>query len=452
MERPLEERDGEHRGDDGGEAGPRDARAQAFGLAGRRHELRRRGLPRRDRRLEGVAAGEHRGHDEGRGRAALRVLLEAGEDRPLDRGVEVGDDRRRLDRPLVAVLARELREPLALEGAAPRDELVDQQAERVDVAAGGDLAPLQLLGRHVGGRPGAHVVAGERFREAGQAEVGEPDLALAVEHHVRGLEVPVENALLVRRGEPRRHLPRDVERLVLREAPDAAEERRQVLPVHELHRQEVLSLGLADVPHAADGRVRDLARHTDLAVEALQALGVALERAGQELEGDRLLELQVVRAVDLAHPAAAEETDDAVALAEHRAGREPLPRPGAGRARRAGRAGRGAAPRGRGRIRPRDERAGSGAGRALVEGQRGPAPRAEPVALGGRTRAGGAAKHGNAATLYEREGKSVTTGGSGLWPAGLRRPESGHPGRPAAQASRNQPGTLGPGLAISGTG
>ena len=44
----------------------------------------------------------------------------------------------------------ELREPLALEGAPPRDELVDQEAEGVDVAADGDLAPLQLLGRHVG--------------------------------------------------------------------------------------------------------------------------------------------------------------------------------------------------------------------------------------------------------------------------------------------------------------
>jgi hypothetical protein len=265
------------------------------------------------------------------------------------------------------VLAAELREPLALEGAAPGDQLVGQQAERVDVAAGGHLAPLQLLGRHVGGRAGTHVVARELRRESGQAEVGETDLPLAVEHDVRGLEVAVEDALLVCRGEPRRHLPRDVQGLVLRETPDPAEERRQVLPVHELHRQEVLPLGLADVPHAADGRVRDLARHADLAVKALQALGVALERAGQELEGDRLLELQVVRAVDLAHPAAAEETDDAVALAEHRAGREPLPRPGAGRARRAGRAGRGAAPRWRGRIRPRDERAGSGAGGAVLQ-------------------------------------------------------------------------------------
>ena len=43
---------------------------------------------------------------------------------------------------------------------------------------------------------------------------------------------------------------------------------------------------------------------------------------GQELERDRLAELQVVGAVDLAHAAAAEQADDAIAAAEDRARRE----------------------------------------------------------------------------------------------------------------------------------
>ncbi len=392
------------------EARPRRSRTQPLGRAGRRDQLRRRGLARCDRGLERVAAGEHRGDDEGRGGPALRVLLEAREDRPLDRGVEVGDDRGGLDRPFVAVLARQLREPLALEGAPPRDELVDQEAERVDVAAGGDLAPLELLGRHVGGRPGAHVVARERLREAGQAEVGEADLALAVEHHVRGLQVAVEHALLVRRGEPRRHLPRDVQGLVLREPPDAAEERREVLPVHELHRQEVLTLGLADVPHAADGRVRDLPRHAHLAVEALEAPGVALERARQELEGHGMLELQVVGAVDLAHPAAAEEADDAVALAEDGAGREALPGTGAGPG-RAGRAGSGGVSRGRRRVRPRDQRAGCGAGRVFRDVEACPAGRAEALGVGDGSRAAGAGAHdGNRFDTIRGLAAGVTAG------------------------------------------
>ena len=110
------------------EAGPGRSRAQPLGLAGRRHQLRRRRLARRDRRLERVAARRasrrRRGPRAGRrfGSFSRQARIVA-----LDRRVEVGDDRGRLDRPLVAVLARELGEPLALEGAPARDELVDQR-------------------------------------------------------------------------------------------------------------------------------------------------------------------------------------------------------------------------------------------------------------------------------------------------------------------------------------
>ena len=54
-----------------------------------------------------------------------------------------------------------------------------------------------------------------------------------------------------------------------------------------------------------------------LVVEPVEAAGVARERRGQELQRDRLPELQVVGAIDLAHAALAESRDDAVPLAEH---------------------------------------------------------------------------------------------------------------------------------------
>ena len=103
---------------------------------------------------------------------------------------------------------------------------------------------------------------------------------------------------------------------------DPLQERREVLAVHVLHREEVAALDLADVVDAADVRVRDLAREAHLGVEAREERLVVRDRLRQELQGDGLAELQVVGAVDLAHPALAEEADDAVALAEHRAGRE----------------------------------------------------------------------------------------------------------------------------------
>ena len=155
-----------------------------------------------------------------------------------------------------------------------------------------------------------------------EAEVRDPHAAAPVEHDVRGLEVAVEDALLVRRVQARAELARDLDGLVDGETPDPLEQRREVLAVHVLHREEVAAFDLADVVDAADVRVRDLPREPDLGVEAREEALVRGDRLGQELQGDGLSELQVVGAVDLAHAALAEEPDDAVALAEHGARRE----------------------------------------------------------------------------------------------------------------------------------
>jgi hypothetical protein len=52
--------------------------------------------------------------------------------------------------------------------------------------------------------------------------------------------------------------------------------------------------------------MRDLPRHADLVVETGEELGIPLQRLGEELERNGLVELQVVGAVHLAHAAAAE--------------------------------------------------------------------------------------------------------------------------------------------------
>ena len=91
---------------------------------------------------------------------------------------------------------------------------------------------------------------------------------------------------------------------LLGEAADAAEQRREVLAVHVLHRQERVALDLVDVVDAADVRVRDLPRHPHFGVQLRQARRIAIDVGRQELQRDRLTELQVVGAEDLAHAAA----------------------------------------------------------------------------------------------------------------------------------------------------
>ena len=182
-----------------------------------------------------------------------------------------------------------------------------------------DLAAGELLGRHVGRRAGADRLT--RTRPARPKSVMRT-LAAAVEHDVGRLEVAVEDAALVRRGEAGADLARDLEAALLREAADAPEQRREILAVHVLHRQERVPVDLADVVDAADVGMRDLARHAHFGVELRQARGIAIDVRRQELQRDRLPELQIVGAIDLAHAAAAEAADDAVAAAEQRAGSE----------------------------------------------------------------------------------------------------------------------------------
>ncbi len=74
--------------------------------------------------------------------------------------------------------------------------------------------------------------------------------------------------------------------------------------------------GLADVVDAADVGVRHLSGVPHFRMEALEESGVLLQLPGEELERHRLAELQVVRAIDLAHAAPPEQTRDAVAVGQ----------------------------------------------------------------------------------------------------------------------------------------
>jgi hypothetical protein len=96
--------------------------------------------------------------------------------------------------------------------------------------------------------------------------------------------------------------------------------------------------------------VGDLARDPDLVVEPREPRGVARETRRQELQRDRLVQLQVVGAVDFAHTTPAQQADDPVALAHDSSGQEP-PMEDVGRRPRGGQPGGGlrGVERGRGR-------------------------------------------------------------------------------------------------------
>jgi hypothetical protein len=313
------ERDRDDSRDDGEQARPGRARREVSRPTRGRHELGRRRFPRRQRRLEGIAAGEEGEDRTGRRGPRRGILVQALEDHRLHLRLE--EPRARGDAAALGlpVLRAQLGERLALEEPAAREHLVEDEPQGVEVALRRRRPAFELLRRHVDGRPRESGVGGgvERQREA---EVGETRLAAAVHHDVGRLQVAMHDAAVVHGGEARAEVAREVERLVRREPPDAGEERAQVLAVHVLHREERVAPVLHDVVQPAHVRVRDLPPDPDLRVEPLQHL--RRQRPADELEGHRLSELRVLRAVDLAHPAAPEEGHDAIAVGEHGAGRE----------------------------------------------------------------------------------------------------------------------------------
>jgi len=69
-----------------------------------------------------------------------------------------------------------------------------------------------------------------------------------------------------------------------------------------LHRKIWLPVDFAQIVNAADIRVRDLARDPHFVVKAGQQSGIPRHRFRQEFHGRRLIEPEVVGAIDLAMP------------------------------------------------------------------------------------------------------------------------------------------------------
>ena len=135
------------------------------------------------------------------------------------------------------------------------------------------------------------------------------------DHDVVGLEVAVDEPLLVRGRQPapRRHehlqhlLP--AARLRLQPVGDG-------VPLDELHRDEHLILERAHVEDDDDVRVRQPRDRLRLAQRALPALVARDAVAGldpQQLDRDLAIQLGIVRRVDLAHAAAADQAEHDVA-------------------------------------------------------------------------------------------------------------------------------------------
>ena len=99
----------------------------------------------------------------------------------------------------------------------------------------------------------------------------------------------MEDAFRVRGHESRGDAARDVDRLVVREPSDAAQQAREVLAVDVLHGHEVRAFPVDDVVDAADVRMRDLAAEAHFVVQAAEQDRVAREPRREKLQRHGLI-------------------------------------------------------------------------------------------------------------------------------------------------------------------
>jgi hypothetical protein len=249
---------------------------------------------------------------------ALLAVLAEGQLQQLDgrgRGVARGRDLgpHVLEHRGHRALGRERR--LALE------HLVEDAAERVDVGAVVEVGAVALLGAHV--LRGAEHLAGpgqlHGVEAAGDAEVedfndgGDAD---GLDEDVVGLEVAVEDAVLVRLAEALGDLPRELQALELGDAA-LLEPLGQALAGQQLHDHvRAAVVGLAVLVHADRRRVAQLRGDLELAAEPDDELGVGQALAPDQLDRDLAIDLGVVGLVDDAHAALADDLLDQVAAGD----------------------------------------------------------------------------------------------------------------------------------------
>jgi hypothetical protein len=118
-----------------------------------------------------------------------------------------------------------------------------------------ELAPFQLLGRHVAERSCNVARVSTLVHQIREAEIGEVRLTPPVDQHVGRLQIAMQNFSVVCGRETSAELTRELERLVGWQSADAPQQRGEILAVDVFHGEEVLATGFADVVDAAHIRM-----------------------------------------------------------------------------------------------------------------------------------------------------------------------------------------------------
>ena len=205
---------------------------------------------------------------------------------------------------------------VALERWLAGEHLGDHAAAGKDIGARVGRVAVDLFGRHVRRgaqhRPRFGAKGFARLLQLRDSEIEDLEPPALGDEEVLRLQIAVDDARFVRRGQTVRQLHGEVEYLRRRQRA-VAERRAQRPPLQQLADDERLAVVLADVVDRDDVRMVQRASGPSLLLESLPS-----RSRSEDLERDLTADLRVPRAQHAPHGAAADLAVDGIAPGVHR--------------------------------------------------------------------------------------------------------------------------------------
>jgi hypothetical protein len=272
-----------------------------------------------------------------RGEALLALFLQELSDDGLELGrhgalrVELANGRDRVGH----VREQRLEVAIALKRRSAREHFEQDDAHGVEVRALVDVVRVEVLGGHVLGRPekraglrdgraadGLGRAAGQLLHESEVEDLGGlAAFVVGYEHDVGGLEVSVNDPVLVHDAQPAQDVLRDAHGFDWREGAAQVDAIEQRDASQELHREEVrvrraFVFDATVVEDRHQVAVVDLRRQARFEEEPLAKALVSAAGQAQDLERDLAAEGELFGAVHHAHPSFAEDLDEPIATVD----------------------------------------------------------------------------------------------------------------------------------------
>jgi hypothetical protein len=256
----------------------------------------------------------------------IRVLGKSAVDNGLDLRRNARDGRRRF----VDELIEDGHRGIAIEGRTPRQHLIEHHTQRVDIGAIVQRGTAGLLRRHIFRRAGDSAKAGlvGGAGNAHETEIGDHGIKPAqawlaagqgficgtVQHDIAGLDIAMNDSQPVCIIDGCRRPSQKLRDLVITETRTARMQVPQVDcqrgAVEVFHHNIGITFSGIEIIDLDNIGVPEASHHLGLALQAIAQARILVDKAMQDLDGDRPVEREVRAHIDLCHSPMGEKLVD----------------------------------------------------------------------------------------------------------------------------------------------